>query len=368
MRVLHVINSLAPGGAERLVATLLPRLREEGVDAGLYALDGRGDVFSEKLAARGVPVVFARREGADVYSPARITDLRRCFEGLKPDIVHAHLGPSFHWCALAAASLGRRAPRLAATEHSVHNRRMRAPLLRGFERWCYRRYDRVACVSEEVAQALRAWLKLPADMLPVVFNGVEAQDFAAGAAPDAALLAWAAGRKVVAMTARFVPAKDHATALAAVALLPADYAAVFIGDGPERGAALAQAQKLGIAGRCSFLGARDDVPALLAACDLYMQTSLSEGFGIACLEAMAAGLPVAASAVGGLRPLVEGAGLLFPPGDARACAAALQTLSEDSAAREKTLAAQALRVRRHSMQAAARAYFRLYTEIMEVST
>jgi len=365
MKVLHVINSLALGGAERLVADLLPRLAEGGLETELYVLDGLGDAFSDRLRSRGVKVTFAHKGRANIYSPLRLAELRRFVAASKPDILHSHLGPSFHWCALAvpAAGSGCLSPWLVTTEHAVHNRRMRMPLLRGFERFCYGRYDRIVCVSAEVADAVQGWLGLPPDRLLVILNGIEPGDFGPGVQPDPNLLSWAAGRRIVAMTARFIPAKDHATALKALSLLPADYVAVFIGDGPGKPAAQKLAGDLGLSERCFFAGARDDVQVLLAASDLYMQTSATEGFGIACLEAMASGLPVAASTVGGLRTLVEGAGLLFPPRDAEACAAALRRLAEDAGTREKVLAAQASRVSLHSMKASAEAYIGLYAEL-----
>jgi len=100
MRILHVINSLATGGAERLVSDLLPRLVARGFEVELLVLDARGDVFSSHLEAAGVDVRFARKAGASPYSPFRILDISRAVAGFKPDIVHAHLGPSFHWVAL----------------------------------------------------------------------------------------------------------------------------------------------------------------------------------------------------------------------------------------------------------------------------
>ena len=366
MRVLHVINSLAAGGAERLVADLAPRLAK-GHEIIVYALDGRADIFSAGLRAAGVEVVFARSDGASIYSPLRMLELRSFIAARKPGIVHSHLGPSFHWAALATAlpfaAPARRRPVLVATEHAVHNRRMNMPLVRGFERWCYGRYAAIACVSPQVAAELGTWLGLPESRTPVVPNGIDASRFR-DAAPDPALKAWAAGRTLAGMTARFVPAKDHDTALSALARLPERFAMVFIGDGPELAAARGRAAAEGLGGRCRFEGTRGDVPALLAACDMYVQTSVSEGFGIACLEAMAAGLPVVASAAGGLVPLVDGAGLLFPPRDSEACATALLRIAGDSPLRESIVAAQEKRLLRYTMEGIAGQYRALYEEVL----
>ncbi len=365
MKVLHVINSLAPGGAERLVADLAPRMASAGVEVGVYVLDGRGDVFGEGLRAAGVTVTHARDDGASIYSPGRLLELRRFLAAERPDIAHSHLGPSFHWTALAlASSRGAGCPAGVTTEHAVHNRRMRMPLVKHFERWCYRRHARIACVSGEVARAMTGWLGLPVERLPVILNGVDTASFAR-AAPDPELLAWKGARTLVAMTARCVPAKDHDTALAAIAFLPDDFVAVFAGDGPERPRLEALAASAGISARCRFLGSRTDVPAILAAADLYLQSSRSEGFGIACLEAMAAGLPVVSSAAGGLRTLVEGAGFLFDAGDAQACAAALRRVAEDAGLRADLKAAGAARAVEYSVDAAAGAYLDLYRRILE---
>lgn len=358
MKVLHVINSLAAGGAERLLADLAPRLAARGVTCVVLCLDVRRDAFSAGLEAAGVRVRGARAGGANPYAPARLLDVLAAIREEKPDIVHAHLAPSFHWCA--AASLAARGPAFLATEHAVANRRMALAFARPIERWCHGRYARIACVSAEAAASLRSWLGIEAERLAVIPNGVDYQRCSAATLPAADLAAWASGRRLIIMTARLVPAKDHRTALKILSLLPEDYAMAFVGDGPLRDELAAAAAELGLSERCRFLGSRGDVLALLACGQAYLQSSREEGFGIACLEAMAAGLPVAASAAGGLKPLVEGAGLLFPVGDAAGGAAALRRLCEEPAARSATVAAGRQRAEAHSMDRVADAYAELY--------
>jgi glycosyltransferase involved in cell wall biosynthesis len=335
-KILHVINSLAMGGAEKLVADLAPRQRERGAVVRVLALNPAGDAFSYALRVSGVETSFACAHEASPYMPLRVGALRRAIAEFKPDILHAHLSPSFQWCAIAASTLpkGKR-PRLIATEHAVLNRRMASRLLTAFDRPIYRRYGAIACVSAEAAAALERWLGPNAARDVVIPNGIELRSFSpGGSAPDPGLIAWKAGRFLIAMTARLVPPKDHATALRALALLPEDYALAFIGEGPERHALEALATSFGVVGRVKFLGSRADIAGLLAASDAYMQSSKDEGFGIAALEAMASGLPVAASAVGGLKALASGAALLVDSGDEAGFAAALKRIREDP--RERT--------------------------------
>jgi glycosyltransferase involved in cell wall biosynthesis len=273
--------------------------------------------------------------------------------------VHAHLGPTFHWCALA--SIVERDPAFVATEHASANRRMGIPVIRGLERFIYSRYSRIACVSADAAAALRAWIGLDEAKIAVIPNGIHRGRVADGATiPAKDVVGFLRGRIGVAMTARLVPPKDHQTAMAALALLPKEYCLVLAGDGPDRQSLEERARSLGVADRCAFLGMRDDVPSVLAASSIYLQSSRVEGFGIAVLEAMAAGLPVAASEAPGLGNLVRGAGLLFPPGDAIVCAAAIRRLREDGNLAESLIEKGGARAAEYSLERCAAAYEELY--------
>lgn len=169
------------------------------------------------------------------------------------------------------------------------------------------------------------------------------------------------------MTARLVPAKGHEVALGALTRLPEELCMVFIGDGPERPRLEELARKLGVAPRCRFLGSRTDVPAILDACDMYLQTSHAEGFGIAALEAMAAGLPVVASESPGLGDLVRGAGVLFPAGDAETCADVIKRVISDDAGMARMKGLGRARAREYSIERCAERYGALYEKILSES-
>lgn len=364
MRVLHVINSLAAGGAERLVSELLPKLGMQGVDCRILALDARGDIFSEILLSHGISVKFARPEGSSPYSPLRVVDIAREIRRFKPDIVHAHLGPSFHWCAIAALAMQKNA--LVATEHASENRRMSIPLAAEIERVLYRCYARIAVVSEASGESLRRWIGLGRKRIAIIPNGIDLDRLSPGSAAAHDVVSALRGRVGIAMTARLVAVKDHETAMRAIARLPAEYCLVLAGDGEEGPRLRALAINLGINDRCLFLGSRGDIPAVLAACKVYLQSSRIEGFGIAALEAMAAGLPVVASEARGLGELVTGVCLSFPIGDYIACAESIRTLVEDGELARRRSVAGIERARLYSIETCAERYAELYREVSKV--
>jgi glycosyltransferase involved in cell wall biosynthesis len=178
---------------------------------------------------------------------------------------------------------------------------------------------------------------------------------------------------VLLVAANLVRRKGVDVLLAAVAALaPRSRSTLWVaGDGPERAELESAAARLGIAERVRFLGRRSDVPDLLEACDVFVLPARQEGLGVAALEAMARGRPVVASAVGGLAEIVipERTGLLVPPDDAAALAAALDRLLADPGLARRLGAAGAARVAEHFLaEQMVSAYEALYREILAEST
>src|SRR5262249_14001014 len=155
----------------------------------------------------------------------------------------------------------------------------------------------------------------------------------------------------VLVAANLVRRKGVDVLLAAIAEIAArSRCALWIaGEGPERAALSAEATRLGVADRVTFLGRRSDVPDLLEACDVFALPSRQEGLGVAALEAMARGRPVVASAVGGLAEIVapEETGYLVAPGDAPALGAAIERVLADRGLARRLGAAGAKRVAEH---------------------
>jgi glycosyltransferase involved in cell wall biosynthesis len=188
----------------------------------------------------------------------------------------------------------------------------------------YRQYELIACNSEGTAAELRRWCPATADKLRIVDNGIPLEEFESA---DPAELDGSVVPRLtrLAFVARMHPQKDHATLLRAMTKVP-NAQLVLVGDGPLRPQLQEMAQHLEIANRVAFLGLRTDVAQVLKACDIYVHSTNSDGFGIAACEAMAAGLPVIVSDVPGLAEVVEGAGIVFPKGDDEALARELRML------------------------------------------
>ena len=228
------------------------------------------------------------------------------------------------------------------------------------------------CATTVVANssAARAILEqegLPSSSIAVIPNGIDAGAFAERAKDGAAPAPGAPkGRRRIITVANLRPEKSHETLIAAAAQLAGEFPDVqyqIVGDGPRRAELEALVRAHRLEDRVLFLGHREDVARLLGEADVFVLPSRSEAFPNGAIEAMAAGLPVVASAVGGLLDLIEPGrtGMLVPPEDADALAATLrELLSRPSLARELGDAAQTQVRQRYSFERMVGSFEELY--------
>lgn len=356
MKILHVINSLAAGGAEKLVADLAPLQRERGHDVGVLLLRGGNTPFRTALEERGIRVRDFGA-GTSVYSPLHVFRLmpflRKC------DVVHVHLFPAQYWVAFAKMLSGAKT-RLITTEHSTSNRRRGIPCFRFFDKFVYGRYTKIVGISTGTTDALKRYLGQGGAAFATIPNGADIGKIRGAAALPAHELVPVSCRTLVMQVAGFRDAKNQDAVIRALALLPESVHAVFVGDGARREICERLAEKLGLRSRAHFLGVRADVPALLNAADIVVMSSHWEGFGLAAVEGMAAGKPVVASDVPGLAEVVGGAGILFPQGDEKALASAILRLAEDENLYAETAAACSRRALDFDIRETCDAYLKIY--------
>ncbi len=326
MKALFLTPTLRTGGAERQTSILLPGLRERGVDARIVAL-GEGGELVAPLRRAGVPVeVLGMRNRFDLRALARSPLVRR----FRPDVVLSR-GVSGLYVG-HAVSLRRGAPHIFNDHRGVGvDFSPRRWLMVGV---LARRLRGVIIVS---ADQVDRWLRMGCrpERLVVIANGVPTESIAASRAEirdeldvpqDAVLALMVANLRPLKRVPDFIRAVNEARETCP------ELVGVLAGDGPDR----ALVERLaGADDAVRVLGYREDVPHLLAAADLLMLTSEKEALPMAVLEAMAAGLPVLATRVGGVPTVVSDGetGLLVGPGDVPALRAALVRLAGDPALR-----------------------------------
>jgi glycosyltransferase involved in cell wall biosynthesis len=203
---------------------------------------------------------------------------------------------------------------------------LRRVLSRAADAVTFARVDTVAAVSEYVRERVRARFDLDRARTRVLYNGIDATRFR----PPPGLRR-APGEATFVAVAHLVPHKGIDVLLRAFARVPAPVRLRVVGDGPHLAALDALGRALGVSPRVELLGLRDDVPEILRGADACVHPTLAEGFGNAVAEAMASGLPVIATRAGGIPELVEAgiSGLLVPPGDEDALAAAMARVAAD---------------------------------------
>ncbi|NOT33973.1 MAG: glycosyltransferase family 4 protein [Candidatus Eisenbacteria bacterium] len=326
LRVLHLDGGRTLRGGQRQVARLVEGLASRGVENHVLSACAE---LRERLATSAIRLEAWRPRG-----DLDLVAAWRCARAsvAPADLIHAHDARS-HGIALLARALGARVP-------VVVSRRTDAAIGRGWaSRLKYRGpVARWLAVSEAVAAKLRA-AGVDADRIAVVASGIEHRP-AGGAAVARATLGVAPDARVIGTVAALTPEKGHEVLLeAAVRVCRREPRArfVWIGEGPERARLVARRDALGLAAHVMFAGAHRDARALMPGFDLLVAPSRIEGLGTAVLEAMADGVPVVASAVGGLRELIRNreTGRSVPVGDPAALAdVILQAFAEPSETRQ----------------------------------
>lgn len=361
------------GGAERQITELAGRLDREHFDVQIVALvpknarDRHGGSYYRSLRERGVEITtIPRSTRAGLVQLARLALWLR---GRRPDVVHSFLF-SENWRA-RLAGLFSPGTRLISSERSVNSwKRFRHHTL---ERALARVTSRIVANAEAIRRFLIDVGRLPAGKIVVIPNGVDTDRFHPPADRSAAraVRGWDEAAFVVGHTGTMTAHKGQSQVLrAAAATLPTvpGLRVVLLGDGPERPALAALADELGLGGKIEMPGFVDDVPAVLGGLDVYVHFSRErEGCSNAILEAMACGLPVVATDVGGNRELVENGvtGMLVAEEDVDGVARALRALAADSGLRARCGAAALAAVKsRFSVARMVRATGDLYDDVV----
>lgn len=320
-RVVFLLEDLEFGGTQRQALELARRLDRSRFQVELWVLRA-GDDLAPVARDYDLPVVWLARSGWVV--PQSLLGLAKRLRTHPPDLLMLLTVIPNIW--------GRLWGRLARVPVIVGNCRGGAAPWRQHERWLWPWADHLLCNSALIKDFLTSRYGLPPQRVTVAPNGVDTEFFQPnpnGRSP---------GPPVLLSVARLVPDKDHDTLLKAFSRLSPRHPGAqlwLVGNGPRRRVLEQQVENLGLGERVKFLPGAHDLRPLYRRADLFVLSSRAEALPNVILEAMAAGLPVVATRVGGVPEAVvpEATGLLVAPGDDRGLAAALGRVLDDSGVR-----------------------------------
>jgi glycosyltransferase involved in cell wall biosynthesis len=328
-----MIDSLGPGGAEQTLARLVGSLDTDHFEPRVAFLQEReGNPLAHAIRGGGVPVDFV--EVGRLRSLAGHIRVLSYLWRVRPDVIHTHLEFSHTLGGIYGRLLGSRpigtVHTFAMGRESLEQRRL------SLMWWSLRRAHRVVIAPSSAGLAhLQAVGRIPREKLVVMHNGVDLGSFHPAETADSRReMGIPIEVPLMVTVAVLRPGKGISDFVAAMGLIVSklpDVIAMVVGDGPMRSELEAQVAELGLTGQVLFTGRREDVANLLRAADLFVLPTHEDLLPTVVAEAMGAGLPVVASAVGGLEEMVdEGVtGMLYPAGDVEALARSCVELLTD---------------------------------------
>lgn len=351
-RILHLITRLPTGGAEHLLASIVRHLDTERYESLVCCIQDRGEL-ADMIEAGGVQVISLDRRGKR-FSLGTVLALARLMREQHIDLVHCHLYHANLYGRLAARLVG--IPAIATVHNTYVRRKWHRSLL---NRWLGRGRGLVIAVSAEARNDVIEHDHLAPERVLLLANGIDLNrvDTVLSQAAAKERLGYAPDDFLIGCVGRLEAQKGHIHIIAALGRMlqtaPAELVRrlrlLIVGEGRLRGELERAIADAGLRDKVRLAGNRSDVAEILRSLDLYAMPSLWEGLSLAMLEAMAAGLPLIISDVGGAAEVLgdNEFGVRVPPGNVDALARALLALATDDAERQRLGRAASQRVREH---------------------
>lgn len=369
LHVTHAALSLDVGGLERLVLEMVKVGRRKDHRVSVLCLERAGTLAAAAEAEGAEVVALDKPPGRTPALGGRIAEVIR---RLRPDVIHTHQVGALWYVGNAVSGVP-----MLHTEHT-DTAVLRPGLVRTFKSRALltlaaRHAGAFCCVSDSVARSVRRWSTVPARKVCVVANGIDVDHFAGHRSLGTTTrhsLGIPLGRTVIGTVGRLNEVKCQDLLLKAVAAMSpalAEPHVVLVGDGPERQRLTRLAAELGLADRTHFCGYQPNPERFMAAMDVFVLSSRTEGLPLSLLEAWAVGVPTVATAVGGIPAIVRSGtdGLLVPFGDVHAMSDAIGRLLNDAAFALRLADAATRTVRaQYSLDRMNATYERLYRDLV----
>lgn len=360
MRVLQIIDSLATGGAEKLLLDSIPLYRQKGIQMDLLVLKDENYPFMQQLEALNCCKIYKLGSGS-VYNPIHIFKISKIIRNYP--IVHVHLFPAQYWAVLAKI-FGAVETKLVFTEHNTTNRRLEYRILKPIDVWFYKRYSTIVAISKEIETIIINHTKLT-NNIRIIENGIDVEKYqnaipykTSTIYPD-----YKNGDIILMQVSAFREQKDQMTLMRSMQFLNENVKLVLVGVGSLMEKHKKWAETKSWANRIHFLGQRTDIPNLLKTADVVILSSKYEGLSLASLEGMASGKPFVASDVSGLRNVVKDAGLLFKQGNAEQLASIVENLTTDQKLYDDVVISSLKRAHEYDINKMVDKYIDLYKEL-----
>ena len=325
-KILYVFAALPVGGAEQVLVTELKGLNRDLFVPLVCVISEKGPV-GEMIEQMGIPVIPLHRMKKTQFDYGIIREIKKIILREKIVLVHTHLYDGGKYGRIAARMA--RVPGIVHTAHNIYvKRRTKYHLI---NRILSSFTDRIIAVSKAVKESLVRYDRINRKKIQVIYNGIDLSKFDGPSTKHEvrAELGIKPDEYVIGVIARLEEQKGHRYLLEALSIIPEHLASLkilIVGDGQLRSVLETETKRRALSSNVFFLGTRKPIAPILRALDLFLLPSLWEGFSMAILEAMAAGVPVIATSVGGAGEVITSGqdGLLIPPGDAQSLAEAIK--------------------------------------------
>jgi glycosyltransferase involved in cell wall biosynthesis len=325
MKILQVINSLKGGGAEKLTLDLHAGYLDRGIDSYAVGLeDSSGELPNT--------YTIGLRSCYQLSALIELMLFLKQPQWKEMDIIHVHLFPSQIYVPFLCRILGIKTI-LITTEHNTLNKRVNTFTGRIIDSLVYNNYRAIICISQGTLKMMNNWQPKLSDRMSIIYNGINTNTYKTIESIESKQEI-----PIIVSVGRLVEQKNYKSAIVAMSkIIDRDFEYWIVGAGVLEIELKNFVKSLNIEHKIKFLGFREDIPNILAQADIFLQTSLWEGFGLAVVEGMAAGLPVIVSNVPGVQEVVgdrDKCGFLIDPSSEDEIAEKVSTLIDNPSLRE----------------------------------
>lgn len=348
MKILHITPKMHIGGAEIVVKDLVLEAQKAGHNASVLTFSNAENHIVDELRANNINLLKLPHKSP--YSPKSLMFFLKLLKNEKFDIIHTHMPLRHKYLTLI--NYFQSLP-LITTEHvdkykDVNKNR--------FFRWVYMQYKDVVLCSHDMRDYMLKYMPNLHLKSRVIHNGITQQNYKIVKQTDS--------KPLKALTiSRLDKQKDLTTCIKAFSKIKANIELSIVGDGPQRKMLTNLIKELNLTNKIKLLGWQSSTAKHLAQADIYIQSSVMEGFSIGVLEAMASGLPMIVSNAGGIVEAVGDAALIFPMGDVDLLAKHLDNVANNLDLRSELSKKSLERVKPYTLEATWHQYYAAYCNI-----